>query len=108
MDKATPIWKSMTAVWQRRTTVIARVRGGRHLWCISFCASAFTRVRAAYQIPLLATLVLGGLPLVYESVQKLLKAGIRFRSAGRNFHCYIRAPGRIPGRLHHRVDAGGR
>ena len=72
MDRAIPIWKSMTAVWQRRTAVIAVVAVAAisvHL-LLRFALRARA---AAYDIPLLVTLTIGGIPLVYELLQKLLR-----------------------------------
>ena len=72
MDRAIPIWKSMTAVWQRRTTVIAVVAVAAisvHL-LLRFALRARA---AAYDIPLLVTLTIGGIPLVYELLKKLLR-----------------------------------
>ena len=60
------------AVWRRRTTVIAVVAVVAivvHL-VLRF---AFHTSPGAYQIPLLATLALGGIPLVYELFRKLLR-----------------------------------
>ena len=62
MDRAIPIWKSMTAVWQRRTTVIAVVAVAAisvHL----LLRFAFRTRAAAYDVPLLITLAIGGIPL---------------------------------------------
>jgi heavy metal translocating P-type ATPase len=72
MDRAISIWKSMTAVWQRRTTVIAVVAVAAislHL-LLRFALRARA---AAYDIPLLVTLTIGGIPLVYELLKKLLR-----------------------------------
>ena len=72
MDRAIPIWKSMTAVWQRRTTVIAVVAVAAisvHL----LLRFAFRTRAAAYDVPLLVTLAIGGIPLVYELFKKLLR-----------------------------------
>src|ERR1700750_270927 len=72
MNRALPIWKSMTAVWERRTTVIAVVA----LASISvhLLLRFALRVRApAYDIPLLITLTIGGIPLVYQLLKKLLR-----------------------------------
>ena len=60
------------SVWQRRTTIIAVVAIAGivvHLF-LRFGVRASSRV---YQIPLLATLALGGFPLVYELFRKVLK-----------------------------------
>ena len=62
----------MTAVWQRRTTVIAVVAVAAisvHL-LLRFALHARA---AAYDIPLLVTLTIGGIPLVYELLKKLLR-----------------------------------
>ena len=72
MDRAIPIWKSITTVWQRRTTVIAVVAVAAisvHL----LLRFAFHTGVGAYQIPLLVTLAIGGIPLVYELFKKLLR-----------------------------------
>ncbi len=73
--QAVPInrpWYSIAALWQRKTTVIAGfaiVAILLHL-VLRF---AFRTTAEIYQIPLLATLVLGGLPLLYELLGKVLK-----------------------------------
>jgi cation transport ATPase len=72
MNKALPVWKSMTAVWQRRTTVIAVVA----VLAISvhlLLRFAFRARAAAYDVPLLVTLAIGGIPLVYELLKKLFR-----------------------------------
>ena len=72
MDRAIPIWKSMTAVWQRRTTVIAVVAVAAI--SVHLLLRFALRARAtAYDIPLLVTLTIGGIPLVYELLKKLLR-----------------------------------
>ena len=66
------LWESLTALWHRKTTVIAAL-------CVLailvhlLLRFAFQASPAAYQLPLLATLVLGGIPLLYELFKKLLK-----------------------------------
>src|ERR1035437_2312382 len=65
-------WHSLAGLWARKTTVIAgfsivAILG--HL-VLRF---GFRTTPGAYQIPLLATLVLGGLPLLYDLLRKLLK-----------------------------------
>jgi len=72
MDRAIPIWKSMTAVWQRRTTVIAVVAVAAISVHLLLRFAFHTKV-GAYQIPLLVTLAIGGIPLVYELFKKLLR-----------------------------------
>ena len=65
-------WYSPSSLWQRKTTVIAAlsvVGIGLHL-VLRF---GFHTTSGTYQIPLLATFVLGGLPLLYDLFWKLLK-----------------------------------
>ncbi len=65
-------WYSPSGLWQRKTTVIAAlsvVGIALHL-VLRF---GFHTTSGTYQIPLLATLVLGGLPLLYDLLRKLLK-----------------------------------
>jgi hypothetical protein len=56
------LWESLAALWNRKTTVIAAL-------CVMailvhlLLRFAFQVRPAAYQLPLLATLVLGGIPL---------------------------------------------
>jgi len=65
-------WYSPARLWQRKSSVIAVVA--------VVCLVVFLTLRfglrttpAAYNIPLLVTLVLGGLPLLYDLSRKLLK-----------------------------------
>lgn len=65
-------WYSPAGLWQRKTTGIAAlaILGiGMHL-VLRF---GFRATPGTSQIPLLATLVLGGLPLLYDLLRKLLK-----------------------------------
>jgi len=65
-------WYSPAALWQRKSTVIAvlSVAGiGAHL-VLRFGAHA---APATSDLPLLATLVIGGLPMLYDLLRKLLK-----------------------------------
>src|SRR5450756_949273 len=65
-------WYSPAGLWQRKTTVIAALSIGgisAHL-ALRF---AFHAPPGTYQIPLLATLVIGGLPLLYDLLRKLLR-----------------------------------
>jgi len=64
--------ESMAVVWRRKTTVIAVlavVAIAVHL-VLRF---GFHTSPSAYQIPLLTTIALGGLPLVYELLKRLLR-----------------------------------
>jgi len=66
------LWESLTAIWRRKTTVIAA------LCVLAILVHLMLRFAlqvspAAYQLPLLATLALGGIPLLYELFKKLLK-----------------------------------
>jgi len=61
-----------STLWQRKTTIIAAfsiVAILVHL-VLRF---AFRAAPGTYQIPLLGTLILGGLPLLYDLLRKLLK-----------------------------------
>ncbi len=65
-------WNSPSGLWHRKTTVIAAFS------IVAILLHLVLRfgVRAepgTYRIPLLATLVLGGLPLLYELLRKVLK-----------------------------------
>jgi heavy metal translocating P-type ATPase len=62
----------MAVVWRRRTTVIAAFAAVAMVVNLILRFAFHTRP-GAYQIPLLATLVLGGIPLVLELIQKLLR-----------------------------------
>jgi heavy metal translocating P-type ATPase len=65
-------WYSLSTVWQRKTTIIAAFSIAAivvHL-VLRF---GFRAAPGAYQIPLLGTLILGGLPLLYDLLRKLQK-----------------------------------
>src|ERR1700682_373859 len=67
-----PSWNSPSGLWHRKTTIIAAlsiVTIFLHL-VLRF---GFHTTPGTYQIPLLATLALGGLPLLYDLLRKLLK-----------------------------------
>jgi hypothetical protein len=66
-------WNSLAAVWRHRTTVIA-VFAAVAIVVNLILRFAFHMSPGAYQIPLLATLALGGIPLVLELLQKLFAA----------------------------------
>ena len=64
-------WNSLSGLWHRKTTVIAA------LSIVSILLSlvlrfGFHTTPDTYQIPLLVMLVLGGLPLLYDLLRKLL------------------------------------
>jgi heavy metal translocating P-type ATPase len=63
---------SLSDLWKRKTTVIAVLS---IVAIISHLALrfGFHTTAGTYQIPLLATLVLGGLPMLYDLLRKLLK-----------------------------------
>ena len=64
-------WYSPSTLWQRKTTIIAAssiVAILVHL----VLRLAFRATPGTYQIPLLATLLLGGVPLLYDLLRKLL------------------------------------
>jgi heavy metal translocating P-type ATPase len=65
-------WYAPATLWQRRTTVIAvlsLVGIGAHL-VLRF---GWRAGPATHHVPLLATLLIGGLPLLYDLLRKLLK-----------------------------------
>ncbi len=66
------LWESLTALWHRKTTVIAALCVPAILVHL-LLRFAFGASPAAYQLPLLVTLAFGGIPLLYELVKKLLK-----------------------------------
>jgi heavy metal translocating P-type ATPase len=63
---------SPSGLWQRRTTVIALLSISAILLSLVL-RFGFHTTPGTYQIPLLATLALGGLPLLYDLLRKLLK-----------------------------------
>ena len=65
-------WNSLAGLWQRKTAVIAAISiVGMLLHLV--LRFAFHATPDTYRIPLLATLVIGGLPLLYDLLLKLLK-----------------------------------
>ena len=66
------LWESLSAIWHRKTTVIAALSVLAILVHLML-RFAFQVGPAAYQLPLLATLALGGIPLLYELFKKFLK-----------------------------------
>ena len=66
------LWESLIALRHRKTTVIAALCVPAILVHL-LLRFAFGASPAAYQLPLLVTLALGGIPLLYELVKKLLK-----------------------------------
>lgn len=65
-------WFSPTALWQRKTTIIAALSIVAILLHLVL-RFGFHSAPGTYRIPLLATLILGGLPLLYDLFRKLLK-----------------------------------
>ena len=65
-------WYSPTVLWQRKSAVIAALS---ILGIITFLLLryGFHSTPGTYQIPLLVTLVLGGIPMLYDLLCKLLK-----------------------------------
>lgn len=65
-------WYSPRGLWHNKTTIIAALAVGAivlHL-VLRF---GFETTRSSSEAPLLATLIVGGLPLLYDLLQKLLK-----------------------------------
>jgi heavy metal translocating P-type ATPase len=65
-------WNSPAGLWHRKTTVIAALSIAAILLHLVL-RFGFRAAPGTYQIPLLVTLVLGGLPLLYDLLRKLLK-----------------------------------
>jgi heavy metal translocating P-type ATPase len=65
-------WNSRSGLWHRKTTVIAALSIMAILLHL-LLRFGFHTTPGPYQIPLLATLALGGLPLLYDLLRKLLK-----------------------------------
>ena len=65
-------WNSLSGLWRRKATVIAALSIVAILLHLVL-RFGFHTTPGTYQIPLLATLVLGGLPLLYDLLRKLLK-----------------------------------
>ena len=65
-------WFSASGLWRRKSTIIATltVAGIGSYLALRF---GFRRPPGAYHVPLLAVLVIGGLPLLYELLRKVLK-----------------------------------
>ena len=64
-------WHSASGLWLRKTTVIAALSIAAILLHLVLRFGVHT-TPGTYQIPLLATLALGGLPLLYDLLGKLL------------------------------------
>jgi heavy metal translocating P-type ATPase len=65
-------WSGPSGLWHRRTAVLATLSIVAILLHLLLRFGLHT-TPGTYQIPLLATLVLGGLPLLYDLLRKLLK-----------------------------------
>jgi len=66
------VWYSPAGLWQRKATVIAAL-SLVGIFAHLLLRLGFHSTKNAYQMPLLATLALGGLPMLYELGRKLLK-----------------------------------
>ena len=65
-------WYSSPGLWQRKSTVIAAFSIVAILSYL-LLRFGFQATPETYRIPLLATLILGGLPMLYDLLRKLLK-----------------------------------
>ena len=65
-------WYSPSSLWHRKSTIIAGLSTVAIAWHLGL-RFGFQSIESVYRIPLLATLVLGGLPLLYDLLRKLLK-----------------------------------
>ena len=74
IQEATPARSrhTLAGLWQRKTTVIAALTVAAILLYLGL-RFGFHATPGTYQIPLLVMLVLGGLPLLYDLLRKLLK-----------------------------------
>ena len=68
---AGPPWNSVSGLWQRRTTIVAAFSIAAIILHLVL-RYGFHTASGTYQIPLLATLILGGLPLLFDLLRKLL------------------------------------
>ncbi len=67
-----PSWVSPSGLWRRKTTIIALLSLAAILLHLVLRFGLHTS-SGTYQIPLVATLVMGGLPMLYDLLRKLLK-----------------------------------
>jgi heavy metal translocating P-type ATPase len=67
-----PSWYTPSGLWLRKTTIIAGFSIAAILLHLAL-RFGFHSAPVTYQVPLLATLVLGGLPLLYDLLRKFLK-----------------------------------
>ncbi|MEO6004674.1 MAG: heavy metal translocating P-type ATPase [Opitutus sp.] len=65
-------WFSPVRLWQRKSAIIAALSIAGIVTHLTL-RFAFHAGPATYRLPLLATLVIGGLPMLYELLRKLLK-----------------------------------
>lgn len=65
-------WNASAGLWQRKTTVIAALSIAAILLHL-VCRFGFHTTPTIYQIPLLTTLTVGGVPLLYDLFRKLLR-----------------------------------
>jgi cation transport ATPase len=65
-------WYSPSILWQRKATIIATFSIGCILAHL-LLRFGFRVAPATFEIPLLATLIFGGLPFLYDLLRKLLK-----------------------------------
>ncbi len=66
------VWYSPASVWQHKSTIIAAFSIVAILSHLGL-RYGFHSAAEIYQIPLLVTLILGGLPLLYDLLRKILK-----------------------------------
>ena len=98
--------KSLSVIWEKKNFVIAGlaiVAISMHL-VLRYGGQA---TKIIFDLPLLITLVLGGVPLVFDLFEKSLGASVWLRFIGGDFHYHGGYFGRISGGLHCGVDALG-
>ena len=65
-------WLSLAGLWRRKTTIIAALAITGILLHLAL-RFGFRATPSTFYLPLLVTLVIGGLPLIYDLLRKLLK-----------------------------------
>jgi heavy metal translocating P-type ATPase len=65
-------WNSLSGLWRHKTVIIAALSIGAIVLHLAF-RFGFDTSPGIYRIPLMAALVLGGVPLLYDLLRKLLR-----------------------------------
>jgi hypothetical protein len=94
----------LVRLWPRKSTLIA-VLALMGIVTHIVLRFGFDAKTSTQHLPLLITLVIGGLPLLYDLLRKLLKREFGSDLLGGISIVTSVIAGRIPGRLHHRAHA---